>query len=115
MVKLLREHQLTSTTKCVPGSGGVARRAADAVTNLAHENVEIKNTVREVGGVPPLVALLEAMDHKVGVWEGWWMDVYQGQWVAFPIAHSRTAGVHGWIVGRLLSRGWCTTLAVLMV
>jgi hypothetical protein len=28
------------------GSGGVARRAADAITNLAHENLEIKNMVR---------------------------------------------------------------------
>jgi hypothetical protein len=27
------------------GSGGVARRAADAITNLAHENLEIKNMV----------------------------------------------------------------------
>lgn len=31
------------------GSGGVARRAADAITNLAHENLEIKNMVRGVG------------------------------------------------------------------
>lgn len=28
------------------GVGGVARRAADAITNLAHENVQIKNRVR---------------------------------------------------------------------
>lgn len=27
------------------GSGGVARRAADAITNLAHENIDIKNMV----------------------------------------------------------------------
>lgn len=32
------------------GSGGVARRAADAITNLAHENIEIKNMVGWMGG-----------------------------------------------------------------
>ena len=50
-----------------PGStaGGVARRAADAITNLAHENVAIKARVRTEGGIPPLVALLESPDSKV--------------------------------------------------
>ena len=50
-----------------PGStaGGVARRAADAITNLAHENVSIKARVRTEGGIPPLVALLESPDSKV--------------------------------------------------
>lgn len=43
----------------------VARRAADAVTNLAHENNNIKNLVRNEGGIPPLVALLETRDAKV--------------------------------------------------
>uniref|UniRef100_A0A7S0R8N4 BTB domain-containing protein n=1 Tax=Pyramimonas obovata TaxID=1411642 RepID=A0A7S0R8N4_9CHLO len=47
------------------GIGGVARRAADAITNLAHENVQIKNRVRTEGGIPPLVALLESVDPKV--------------------------------------------------
>jgi HEAT repeat protein len=46
-------------------AGGVARRAADAITNLAHENVEIKGKVRSEGGIPPLVALLESHDSKV--------------------------------------------------
>jgi hypothetical protein len=46
LVRLLREHRMTSVTKAQPGSGGAARRAADALTNLAHENVEIKNMVR---------------------------------------------------------------------
>lgn len=45
-------------------SGSVARRAADAITNLAHENVYVKNLVRIKGGIPPLVALLEAWDPK---------------------------------------------------
>ena len=73
--------QLTETTDAVrelvpllqryhPVHGGaaaasVARRAADAITNLAHENNRIKNIVRERGGIPPLVKLLEAPDSKV--------------------------------------------------
>ena len=65
LVRLLREHRLGTTTKSQPGSGGAARRAADALTNLAHENSDIKNMVREQGGIPPLVALLEALDLKV--------------------------------------------------
>ena len=65
LVRLLKEHRITSTTKAQPGSGGVARRAADAITNLAHENVEIKSLVKEQGGIPPLVALLDAWDIKV--------------------------------------------------
>ncbi|MEW5297840.1 MAG: hypothetical protein WDW36_001021 [Sanguina aurantia] len=65
LVRLLREHRLSSTTRAQPGSGGIARRAADAITNLAHENVEIKNLVREQDGIAPLVALLEALDVKV--------------------------------------------------
>ncbi|KAJ9505739.1 hypothetical protein QJQ45_029251 [Haematococcus lacustris] len=64
-VRLLKEHRMGATTKTQPGSGGSARRAADAITNLAHENVEIKNQVRLKGGIPPLVALLEALDLKV--------------------------------------------------
>ena len=46
-------------------AGGVARRAADAITNLAHENIEIKAKVRAEGGIPPLVTLLESHDSKV--------------------------------------------------
>ena len=65
LVRLLQQHNLSWTTKAVPGSGGAARRAADAITNLAHENSDIKNMVREQGGIPPLVSLLEAMDLKV--------------------------------------------------
>jgi hypothetical protein len=48
-----------------PGAS-VVRRAADAITNLAHENVSIKSRVRTEGGIPPLVALLESYDAKVG-------------------------------------------------
>ena len=39
-------------------SSSVVRRAADAVTNLAHENVLIKSRVRAEGGIPPLVCCL---------------------------------------------------------
>ncbi len=69
-MRLLKHHKITTTTKTQPGSGGVARRAADAVTNLAHENVEIKSMVRFEGGIPPLVALLDAWDVKVGACKG---------------------------------------------
>lgn len=48
----------------MPGAS-VVRRAADAITNLAHENVPIKSRVRAEGGIPPLVILLEAYDAKV--------------------------------------------------
>ncbi|GAX73566.1 hypothetical protein CEUSTIGMA_g1017.t1 [Chlamydomonas eustigma] len=65
LVRLLKEHRLLSTTRPQPGSGGATRRAADAITNLSHENSDIKNQVREKGGIPPLVSLLEAMDLKV--------------------------------------------------
>ncbi|KAL5561677.1 hypothetical protein UlMin_031424 [Ulmus minor] len=41
------------------------RRAADAITNLAHENSSIKTRVRIEGGIPPLVELLEFFDGKV--------------------------------------------------
>ena len=43
----------------------MARRAADAITNLAHENVPIKSCVRAEGGIDPLVHLLESFDAKV--------------------------------------------------
>lgn len=60
---LLKQHV---PSRCPPGPGAsVARRAADAITNLAHENVSIKCRVRSEGGVPPLVALLESFDAKV--------------------------------------------------
>uniref|UniRef100_A0A7N0SYL5 BTB domain-containing protein n=1 Tax=Kalanchoe fedtschenkoi TaxID=63787 RepID=A0A7N0SYL5_KALFE len=43
----------------------VIRRAADAITNLAHENSSIKTRVRMEGGIPPLVELLRYSDSKV--------------------------------------------------
>ena len=53
-------------TMAVSAGASVVRRAADAITNLAHENVLIKSRVRAEGGIPPLVALLESYDAKVG-------------------------------------------------
>lgn len=76
LVRLLKEHKINATpSKGQPGHGAAARRAADAITNLAHENSEIKSMVRERGGIPPLVALLEAMDTKVWRWYGAMMAV----------------------------------------
>lgn len=64
LVRLLKEPRPSAASRG-PGSGGVARRAADAITNLAHENAEIKNLVREQGGIAPLVFLLDSLDVKV--------------------------------------------------
>lgn len=63
LVSLLKRHV---PGRCPPGPGAsVARRASDAITNLAHENVQIKSRVRAEGGVHPLVSLLESFDAKV--------------------------------------------------
>ncbi|KAG4157048.1 hypothetical protein ERO13_D02G037600v2 [Gossypium hirsutum] len=62
LVNLLRRHKDSSTSRAVIS---VIRRAADAITNLAHENSSIKTRVRMEGGIPPLVELLEFTDTKV--------------------------------------------------
>lgn len=62
LVSLLHRY---APIKGVQPAAAVARRAADSITNLAHENAAIKDSVREDGGVPPLVALLESLDTKV--------------------------------------------------
>ena len=54
----------------------MVRRAADAITNLAHENVSIKSKVRSEDGIPPLVALLEAFDPKVQAKVLFWTKLY---------------------------------------
>ncbi|CAN1129361.1 ARM REPEAT PROTEIN INTERACTING WITH ABF2 [Linum perenne] len=61
LVDLLKRHT-EGTTRAVTS---VIRRAADAITNLAHENSNIKTRVRMEGGIPPLVELLEFADTKV--------------------------------------------------
>ncbi|KAK9815710.1 hypothetical protein WJX72_008429 [[Myrmecia] bisecta] len=63
LVALLKRY-LPTNGPSNPGAS-VVRRAADAITNLAHENVEIKSRVRAEGGIPPLVALLQSIDPKV--------------------------------------------------
>ncbi|CAL5353803.1 hypothetical protein CsSME_00041893 [Camellia sinensis var. sinensis] len=62
LVDLLKRHRYGKNSKAV---NGVIRRAADAITNLAHENSSIKTHVRIEGGIPPLVELLEFIDSKV--------------------------------------------------
>lgn len=62
LVALLKRHRDGQNSRAV---NGVIRRAADAITNLAHENSSIKTRVRVEGGIPPLVELLEFTDAKV--------------------------------------------------
>ncbi|XP_058077670.1 ARM REPEAT PROTEIN INTERACTING WITH ABF2 [Magnolia sinica] len=62
LVSLLKRHRDVSNSRAV---NSVIRRAADAITNLAHENSSIKTRVRIEGGIPPLVELLEFTDTKV--------------------------------------------------
>ncbi|XP_059300908.1 ARM REPEAT PROTEIN INTERACTING WITH ABF2-like isoform X1 [Lycium ferocissimum] len=62
LVGLLKRHKNGQNSRAV---NGVIRRAADAITNLAHENSSIKTRVRIEGGIPPLVELLEFADAKV--------------------------------------------------
>ncbi|CAF2340775.1 unnamed protein product [Brassica napus] len=63
LVNLLKRSKDGSTSRAV---NSVIRRAADAITNLAHENSSIKTRVSRLeGGIPPLVDLLEFSDSKV--------------------------------------------------
>ncbi|KAM7488628.1 hypothetical protein LguiB_026112 [Lonicera macranthoides] len=62
LVNLLKRHRDSSGSRA---ANSVIRRAADAITNLAHENSSIKTRVRLEGGIPPLVELLEFTDPKV--------------------------------------------------
>ncbi|KAL5785491.1 hypothetical protein ACOSQ2_007883 [Xanthoceras sorbifolium] len=62
LVNLLKRHKDGNGSRAV---NSVIRRAADAITNLAHENSSIKTRVRMEGGIPPLVELLEFTDTKV--------------------------------------------------
>ncbi|XP_050236479.1 ARM REPEAT PROTEIN INTERACTING WITH ABF2-like [Mercurialis annua] len=62
LVDLLKRDRRSGNPRAV---NGVIRKAADAITNLAHENHAIKTRVRIEGGIPPLVELLEFVDAKV--------------------------------------------------
>ncbi|CAI8590146.1 unnamed protein product [Vicia faba] len=62
LVDLLKRHNSVLTSRVI---NSLIRRAANAITNLAHENNSIKTRVRTKGGIPPLVHLLEFADTKV--------------------------------------------------
>ncbi|KAL7610002.1 hypothetical protein Lser_V15G12623 [Lactuca serriola] len=62
LVGLLKRHLDRQSSRAL---NGAIRKAADAITNLAHENSSIKTLVRVEGGIPPLVELLESNDAKV--------------------------------------------------
>ncbi|KAL6500476.1 hypothetical protein OROHE_025842 [Orobanche hederae] len=62
LVNLLKSRQDGVNSRAV---GSVIRKAADVIANLAHENSSIKTRVRDEGGIPPLVELLEFADPKV--------------------------------------------------
>ncbi|RZB89033.1 Arm repeat protein interacting with ABF2 isoform C, partial [Glycine soja] len=62
LVDLLKRHRNGLTSRAI---NSLIRRAADAITNLAHENSSIKTRVRMEGGIPPLVHLLDFADAKV--------------------------------------------------
>ncbi|KAG8473921.1 hypothetical protein CXB51_033676 [Gossypium anomalum] len=62
LVNLLKMHKDGCNSREM---NGVIRKAADAITNLAHENARIKTRIRTEGGIPPLVQLLEYHDIKV--------------------------------------------------
>ncbi|KAH9785864.1 ARM REPEAT PROTEIN INTERACTING WITH ABF2 [Citrus sinensis] len=62
LVSLLKQYKNGGNSRAL---SGVIRRAADAITNLAHENANIKTRVRVEDGIPPLVELLKFVDVKV--------------------------------------------------
>ncbi|TYH93900.1 hypothetical protein ES332_A12G005000v1 [Gossypium tomentosum] len=62
LVNLLKMHKDGCNSREM---NGVIRKAADAITNLAHENARIKTRIRTEGGIPPLVQFLEYHDIKV--------------------------------------------------
>lgn len=65
MIKRYAKEGYTKVRALSGTSAQACRRAADAITNLAHENNSIKNWVRLEGGVFPLVTLLHSVDPKV--------------------------------------------------
>lgn len=65
LVAIIKRYAMDTSAPLAAVPGQTCRRAADAVTNLAHENNGIKSKVRQEGGVPPLVALLRSADPKV--------------------------------------------------
>ncbi|XP_076923258.1 ARM REPEAT PROTEIN INTERACTING WITH ABF2-like [Bidens hawaiensis] len=62
LVAMLKRHKNGQSSRAV---NRAIRKAADSITNLAHENSNIKTLVRVEGGIPPLVELLKSSDKKV--------------------------------------------------
>ncbi|CAA0828104.1 ARM REPEAT PROTEIN INTERACTING WITH ABF2 [Striga hermonthica] len=62
LVDLLKRYRCHSESRAICG---VIKEAADAITNLAQENGNIKNFVRVEGGIPLMVELLEFADSEV--------------------------------------------------
>ncbi|KAI3979726.1 hypothetical protein MKX01_013821 [Papaver californicum] len=62
LVDLLKRRECGCNSRVV---NSIIRRAADTITNLAHENGGIKTSVRIEGGLSPLVELLQYPDTKV--------------------------------------------------
>ena len=65
LVGIVRRYSQYSRRELHGIAAQTCRRAADAITNLAHENNGVKNMVREEDGIVPLVYLLESLEPKV--------------------------------------------------
>ena len=65
LVSMIKRYAVRNDVALAGVHAQTCRRAADAVTNLAHENNTMKNKVRQEGGIPPLVTLLHSVDPKV--------------------------------------------------
>ena len=65
LVAIIKRYAQRRDAALSGASAQTCRRAADAVTNLAHESNAIKTRVRHEGGIPPLVYLLKTIDPKV--------------------------------------------------
>ena len=65
LVAIVSRYSRFERSKLRGVSAQACRRAADAITNLAHENSSVKNLVRIENGIPPLVYLLESYEPKV--------------------------------------------------
>lgn len=65
LVGIVRRYSMYKRKDLNGISAQTCRRAADAITNLAHENNSVKNMVREENGITPLVYLLRSIEPKV--------------------------------------------------
>ncbi|CAL9230111.1 unnamed protein product [Arabidopsis halleri] len=64
-VKLLKRRVICGGPGGCMFVNAAIRRAADIITNIAHDNPRIKTNIRVEGGIPPLVELLNFPDVKV--------------------------------------------------